>query len=315
MSAASECRGPWPGPVGGDNFTIHPSERSLLRRRLTIPVFWTMFAPALLAAQSFTCTVPEGSNEGKMLAHYAAPLAFSSLGPGRAMPAGALVIGGDLTWIPSPSGGAASSTGICGFAKSENTGLSPVLPRPRIAIGLGGGVSVEAMYLPPVTVLDATPNMGSVAVAWTRALGREAGALDLTLRAHGTFGHVNGPITCPKKALQQSAPTSPCYGTVPSDDRYEPNVVGAEAALSTTSGGWAWFGGAGYNRISPHLQVGFQGTIGPKDENRVQMSASRVVLFAGGAYAVVRDVDFTAQVYSVPEDVTTGRVGILWRLR
>ena len=293
-----------------------------MRHRLPLIVLGFVVAPAAIAAQSFTvaqsfftCTVPASSAEGKMLAHFAAPLAFSPLGPGKVLPLGAFVIGGDLTWLPEPSGSTATSSGICGFAKSENTGLSPVLPRPRIAIGLGGGFSIEAMYLPPVTVLDATPNMGSVALAWTHALGAALGTFDLTLRVHDTFGHVDGPITCPRKALQQSAPSQPCYGTVPSDDRYEPNVLGAEAALSTTTGSWSWFGGAGYSKLDPRFKVGFQGTIGARDENRVQMSASRLVLFGGGAYAASRSVDLTAQLYSVPEDATTGRVGIRWRLR
>ena len=299
----------------GDTFTHPLPERTLLRRLLTLLALGITPGPVAVLAQSFTCTVPARSNEGRMLAHFAAPLAFSANGPGRALPAGTIVLGGDLTWIPAPSGGSASSSGLCGFSKPEHTGLSPVFPRPRIAVSLGGGVSVEAMYLPPVTVLDATPNMGSVAVAWTRDLGETAGAVGLTLRAHGTFGHVNGPVTCPRSALQQSAPSAPCYGTVPSDDRYAPNVLGAEASLSTIRGAWAWFGGAGYNRSSPHFQVGFQGTVGPKDENQVQLSVNRVAVFAGGAYAVTRRVDLTAQVYSVPEDATTGRVGILWRLR
>lgn len=286
-----------------------------MRRCSTMIAICTLVAPAVLAAQGFTCTVPAASNEGKMLAHFAALLAFSAPGPARALPAGAIVLGGDLTWLPEPSSGVGQSSGICGFQKSEHTGLSPVLPRPRVTVGLGGGLSIEAMYLPPVTVLDATPNMGSLALAWTHGLGTTDGALDLTLRAHGTFGHVNGPITCPTSALQQSAAAKPCYGTAASDDRYQPNVLGAEASLSTVSGAWAWFGGVGYNKIDPHFQVSFQGIIGPRDQNRVQMSASRVALFGGGAFAATSGVDLTAQLYSVPEDATTGRVGFRWRLR
>ena len=286
-----------------------------MRRCATLIAISILVVPAVVAAQGFTCEVPAGSNEGKMLAHFAALLAFSAPGPGTALPAGAVVLGGDLTWLPEPSGSVNQSSGICGFRKSEHTGLSPVLPRPRVTVGVGGGLSVEAMYLPPITVLDATPNMGSVALAWTRALRPRGRSLDLTLRAHGTFGHVNGPITCPKSALQQRSAAQPCYGTVASNDRYEPNVLGVDAALSSHSGAWSWFGGAGYNSIDPHFQVGFQGTIGPKDENRVQMSAGRVALFGGGAYAVTSGVDLTAQLYAVPGDAATGRVGFRWRLR
>lgn len=250
-----------------------------------------------------------------MLSFFAVPLAFSAQGPLTRIPVGSVVLAGDLAWVPKPSATLARSSGVCGFQKSENTGLASVFPRPRVIVGLPGGLSVEATYLPPVTVQDATPNFGSLAVAYTSEAPVLPGHLNLALRAHATFGSVKGPITCPRSGLQTSSPTGNCYGNQPSADTYEPNVRGVEAATSARTGAIGWYAGAGWSQLTPHFQVDFTSLSNSVDHNTVDVTLSRVSLFAGGSWQWTPAVTLSAQVYSVPDDATTGRLGIAWRLR
>jgi hypothetical protein len=275
-----------------------------------------MAALVLLGASqtvSAQCKPPANSNEAKLLAFYSVPLAFSAEGTGR-LPAGAVIITGELTYVPTAPASISQPT-LCYPAKGEHSGLASVLPRPRIAVGLGNGFSVEAAYLPPITVSNATANLGAMAVAWSSPARFIGGVLDLTLRAHATVGYVDGPITCPQSALQQTAPGQPCYANTPSKDRYAPNVTGGEVMVGSHVSSLGWYAGAGYTSLSPHFRVGDKSLDGFVDNTTVDVTLSRVTAFAGASYAVSRRLEFTAQLYSVPEDVTTGRLGINWRVR
>jgi hypothetical protein len=224
-----------------------------------------------------------------------------------------VAIGLDVTAVPSPPS-SITVVDVCYTQKSEHTGLSNVLPRPRIAIGLGAGFSVEAMYLPPITISEATANMGSVALAWATPLGATSG-INLTLRAHATFGEVQGPITCPRSALQQANPAGVCWGNTPSKDTYRPNVTGAEAGVSSSTGALRWFGGVGFSSLMPRFEVGFTSLNGSTDNTRVHVDLTRFTAFAGLGYELSKSFELSAQLYSVPQDMTTGRVGLSWRLR
>lgn len=285
-----------------------------MRRSLYAALLGAAFSPIALQAQ-VECVAPKNSNVAKMLAWFGGPLAFAAQGPVQRLPRGAVIIAGDLTWVPTPPA-SITRTDVCYTPKSEHTGLSPVFPRPRIIVGLGGGISFEAMYLPPVTVADATPNMGSVALAWAAPVGGAARHLDFTLRAHATFGQVQGPITCPKDAIQQSSPSGVCWGARESKDTYRPNVIGGEVGLaSSATGPFRWFGGVGVASLMPRFQVGFTFVNGIVDNTKVRVDLTRLSAFGGFGYAMTKAVELTAQVYSVPEDATTARVGLSWRLR
>jgi len=286
-----------------------------MRRPILAALLGAVLAPAGAAAQ-FECKVAPSSPEAKMLAWYAGPLAFAALGPAARLPFGAVVLGGDLTYVPSPPSSARKSSGTCfPTPKSEHTGLAPVFPRPRIIVGLGGGLTLEGMYLPPVTVADATPNMGSVALGWVGPLGSAAGGLLLSLRAHATFGQVQGPIVCPKDAIQQANLAQPCWGSTPSKDTYRPNIIGGEVAVATSTGRLNAYGGLGYASLTPRFQVDFTFQDGKKDRTKVRIDVTRVSIFGGLGYALTKSVELTAQLYSVPEDATTARAGLSWRLR
>jgi hypothetical protein len=277
----------------------------------------------LLAVQqqaAAQCRVRGDSNEGKLLAFYTAPIAFSMATAPQEMPPGSIRIGAEAEYIPKPDP-AIEQTGACFTQKSENTSLSPVFGRPRITIGGPFGFAFEAAYLPPVTIARAKPNLFSFAVSRTHhlAFGPAISGTTLMFRAHGTFGNVKGAITCPRSALQQTSASSPCYGTNPSNDTFHPNMFGGEiaAGFAPGSGGISFYAGAGANKIDPHFQVGFTDGNGAVDMTQVELEKplTRASVF-GGVTAVLRQIlDVGAQVYSVPSDATLFRLngGIRFR--
>ena len=279
-------------------------------RRGLLMVAASVFAQANAFAQ---CKVDSKSNEGKLLAFYTAPIVFSMATAPEVLQPASIRIGAEGEYIPKPNP-SIEQTGSCFAQKSENTSLSPVFGRPRVTIGGPMGLAFEAAYLPPVTIAHATPNLFSFAVSHSHhfASGPAASGTTLSLRFHGTFGNVKGPITCPRSSLQLTDPTAPCYGSNPSKDTFHPDMFGGEAALGFVPGGGllSWYGGAGANRIDPHFQVGFTNANGEVDQTKVELRQPlwRPTLF-GGLTAAVRNVfDVGAQVYSVPTDATLFRL-------
>src|SRR4051812_46689242 len=221
-----------------------------MRRGLLI-----LSAIAFVATKSVAqCRVESSSNEGKLLAFYTAPIAFSMATAPEVLPPWSIRLGAEGEYIPKPDQ-AIERTGACFTQKSEKTSLSPVFGRPRITIGGPFGFAFEAAYLPPVTIARAKPNLFSFAVSHAQhfALGPAASGTTLMLRVHGTFGNVKGAITCPRSSLQQSSPSSPCYGTRPSSDTFHPDMFGGEVAagFAPGSGGISFYAGTGANRIDP----------------------------------------------------------------
>jgi len=261
------------------------------------------FGASVSAAQTPTCEPSTSSNEAKLLAFFATPIAFS---PGG-------------TVVPSPSKEIQQPEECYGIKKTENTNLSPVFPRPRVTIGLPGGFLVEGSYLPPIKVADAEPNLGSVAVSRPILLrgNQEQGSVSLLLRGHGTFGHVRGSITCPEKSLQQQDPNAACYGTDPSSDTYNPNMFGVETGLAKESAGnrWGAYVTTGVTWLRPRFQVGFQYTNAAFDDTKISVDMTRFALGAGSWYRVGTSAAVTAELYSVPADATTFRLGGVYTFR
>jgi hypothetical protein len=272
-----------------------------------------------LSEANAQCRVSSGSNEGKLLAFYTAPLVFSMATAPEVMRPASIRIGLEGEYVPKPDP-AIEQTGACFTQKSEHTSLSQFFGRPRITIGGPFGLALEAAYLPPVTIANATPNLFSFAVSHAHhfSAGSMASGATLLLRIHGTFGSVKGPITCPSSQLQNTDPSAPCYGNTPSEDTFHPDMFGGEiaAGFSPGQGALSLYGGIGANRIDPHFQVGFTGITGTdRTEVVLDDAVTRATIFGGLSAILGRIFDVGAQVYSVPADVTLFRVmgGIRFR--
>jgi hypothetical protein len=285
-------------------------------RRLTLGAVLTGAAlalhPAVAAAQ---CRPGEDSNEAKLLAHYSAPITFApQTGPGFGRHR--IILGADLTYIPKPDP-ALERTGTCFMPKKESTQLSPVFPRPRLSIGLPLGIGVEIGYLPPVRVAGAKANLLSGALSITRPLvSGSAHPIVAAARIHATRGYVNGAITCSDDAIQQTDPNAACYGSEKSNDTFRPNMWGIDGSVGRAfmEGRLGLYAGGGYTWLAPRFRVGFDQLDGFHDRTRVEVDLQRASVFGGATYHLAGIWSATAQVYSVPVDVTLFRLGATARL-
>lgn len=264
-----------------------------------------------LVAQRVTCRPSADSNEAELLTRYAVPLTFGAALPSGALRPGAVAIALETTWLPTPPSDVRRS-GECYLDKAENTTLSPVLPRPRIAVGLPAGLTAEASLLPPVTVADATPFLAGLALSYARSMNAST---SVHARLHGTLGYVDGPVTCSRNALQND-PTQPCFGDTPSSDRYAPNAIGAEL-LATRAFGTNWSAqlGVGAVHARPQFDVNFTNAFGVVDNTRIRFEDTRASLTAGVARRVHERAAIGVVGYVVPGRTSTVRLTGQWTLR
>ena len=278
------------------------------------------FSGSVARAQlNYTCTPPKESNEAKLLAFFATPIAFSPGGIVQGLTPWQVRVGFEASYVPSPSKEMQQPEACYTVKKTENTNLSPVFPRPRVTIGLPGGLLLEGSYLPPIKVADATPNLGSFALSWPHRLSGddEHGSLSMLLRAHATMGKVEGAITCPEKDLQTDDPSAACYGTSESSDTYKPNMFGGEVGLAKQSAGdrWGAYASTGVTWLRPRFEVGFQYLDGVYDDTKISVDLTRFALGAGAWYRLGAGTAVTGELYSVPADATTFRIGAAYTFR
>jgi hypothetical protein len=257
---------------------------------------------APLAAQS-VCRPSASSNEAKTLASFSVPLAFGPATAPEILPG--LWLGLEGAYLPKVDLATATPT-ICRPGQGPlNTDLLFALPRPRIGLPLPFGLALQASWIPPLRVGGTKANLFGF------SLGKSFGRLDglvAEIRAHGTFGSIRGPITCDDAALAD--PTSECFQGTRSDDKYSPNIFGADFSL-----GWTMVGGrlrpylgGGYNRLEPRVQVNFTNQFGMVDSTRIEVNLNRAAVFGGATWQLADRLGVAAEVYAVPADAVTARL-------
>jgi hypothetical protein len=254
-----------------------------------------------LAAQ--VCRPSTSSNEAKTLAIFSVPLAFGPATAPEILPG--LRVGLEGAYLPKVDRATATPT-ICRPGKGpENTDLLFAVPRPRISLPLPFGLALQASWIPPVRLAGVKANLFGF------SLGKSFGRLDglvAAIRAHGTFGSIRGPITCDDAELGD--PTSECFQGTRSDDRYSPNIFGADFSLGWTMAGGRLrpYVGGGYNRLEPRFQVNFTNQFGAVDSTRVEVNLNRGVVFGGATWQLTDRLGVAAEVYAVPADAVTARL-------
>lgn len=260
------------------------------------------------------CRPPADSHEARLLAFYEAPVLFAMAAAPERLAPGSLSIGGEAIPVPSPDP-LLTHPSFCYQYTTNNTKLAPLFGRPRIVLGLPSGFALEGSYVPPVSVSSARVTLGSLAVSRTQSVSLGRGSVLLQLRAHGTLGRIQGPITCPRASLQLRDEAAPCYGTVPSRDSYDPRSLGIEAAASTHLGRLDVFAGGGANRLDPRFRAGFTDGLGNVDHTTVDVALVRGVGYGGATLHLRHDLAISGQLYVVPADVSTVRLGVAYRVR
>jgi hypothetical protein len=256
---------------------------------------------APLAAQS-VCRPPTSSNEAKTLAIFSVPLAFGPATAPEILPG--LRVGLEGAYLPKVDPATATAT-VCRPGKGpENTDLLFALPRPRIGLPLPFGLALQASWIPPVRVAGVKANLFGFSLA--KSFGRLDG-LVAAIRAHGTFGSIRGPITCDDAALADA--TSECFQGTRSDDKYSPNIFGADVSVGWTMAGGRLrpYVGGGYNRLEPRFQVNFTNQFGNVDSTRIEVNLNRAVVFGGATWQLATRLGVSAEVYAAPADAVTAR--------
>jgi len=259
---------------------------------------------APLAAQS-VCRPSASSNEAKTLAIFSVPLAFGPATAPEILPG--LWVGLEGSYLPKVDPATATPT-ICRPGEGPlNTDFLFALPRPRIGLPLPFGLALQASWIPPVRIAGAKANLFGF------SLGKSFGRLDglvAAIRAHGTFGSIRGPITCDDTALAD--PASECFQGTRSDDKYSPNIFGADFSL-----GWTMVGGklrpyvgGGYNRLQPRFQVNLTDRFGTVDSTRIEVNLNRGVVFGGANWQLADRLGVAAEVYAAPADAVTARLAV-----
>lgn len=267
--------------------------------------------PSSILAQG-DCFPPDDSNEAKTFAIFAVPFAFAPATAPAPMEAWTARIALEASYLPNVDDETATPT-VCRPGKGpENTDFGSLVPRPRVILVLPGGIGLEVSWIPPVRVRDAEPNLFGFALGKNFRLGE--GGMVLGLRLHATTGSIHAPITCDEAALQDS--NSECFNGTRSNDKFQPNAFGAEAAVGWSLGGGRVqpFLGAGVNLLRPRFQVNFTNQFGQLDNRRVEVDLKRAALFAGASWYPVPRLGITGQIYSAPSDAVTGRVTVSYGL-
>jgi hypothetical protein len=285
------------------------------------PMRWILIEVALvvglvgqLSGQA-ACRPPASSNEAKILANFAVPLAFAPLAAPAPVRTGSLRFTLEGSYLPTLDAATRTAT-ICRPGKGpEATDLLFAFPRPRVAVGLPGNLLLEASWIPPVRLNGVKANLGGVALARGFGLGQRPGIPMLGIRLHASFGLVEAPITCDDEALADAS--SECYQGTRSNDHYHPGIYGAEASL-----GWLLAGGrvrpyvgGGVNLLRPRFQVQFVNRFGDVDSTRVEVNLTRGVAFAGITWETARGFGVGGEIYAAPADAVTARVALSYAWR
>lgn len=282
-----------------------------LRALPALAALLVLVAPATpVAAQDGTVRVQQvhraGEPEGRLLAYYSAAMLFTSLGattiPGR------WSAGVEATFIPTLS----EAQRRPGIDKPETTNLSPVLPRPRLALRAGGLV-VEGSWIPPITVGDARANLG--ALAMSHRVGRWRG-LTLVPRLSVVAGRVQGAITCNATTAQRGGPdlatyyAAVCHGRE-SDDWFEPRLVAGELLAQRDWGGRAravWLAAGGRVDRS-RFDIGVQRTDGTRDPDHplLKLRDAPMHLTGGARWLLGPRLSTAAEAFYAPVSMFTVR--------
>ena len=247
------------------------------------------------------CRPGSGSNEAKTLALLSVPIAFgAATDPGANL---GFEVGFEGTYLPKVDAATATAT-LCRPGKGpEHTDFLFALPRPRISVPLPGGLELQASWIPPIRVAGVKANLFGFSLA--KVFARRDG-LAAAIRAHAAVGSIRAPITCDQEAVAD--PGSECVRGTLSDDKFSPNVYGADVSVGLAGGALRPYVGGGYNRLQPHFRVNFRNQFGSVDSTRVEVDLNRAVVFGGASWYFRDRLAVTGEVYAAPADAITARL-------
>ena len=264
-----------------------------------------LLIPTLAWAQG-DCFPAKDSHEAQVFGIFSVPLAFGPATAPAAVAPWHVRLSVETSYLPNIDDSTATPT-VCRPGKGpENVDFGALLPRPRVALGLPSGFTLEASFIPPIKVNEAEPKILGV------ALGKQFALRGMTvgIRAHVTTGVIHAPVTCDEEAVRD--PLSECFNGPESNDEFHPNIFGGDASLGWSLGGGRFqpYLGAGFNVLHPRFRVNHTDQFGQVDRRRVEVDLNRAVLFAGASWYPKPRLGVSGQIYSAPADAVTGRVSV-----
>ena len=281
-----------------------------------------------------------GAPEAKLMLYYSSTVAFSPLGTAFGAASEPVVAAGvvasretmvavitprvprieasvELSYLPHLS----AEQRTTGSDKPEATNLAPLFARPRVAIRLPAGFSVEGSWIPPVRVFDVKANLFAGAIARSFTLPSR---VRLVPRASFVGGRVEGPITCNRESMTAGSAALAtyfsriCYSN-DSRDYFEPRHISGELLLTRPALG---------GRLHPYVSAGARnertrfdiGVIKPdgtrdQDQPLLEVKTTRAYGTAGTSWLGPLGTRLAAELYYAPGSVVTvrGLAGVrLW---
>jgi hypothetical protein len=134
--------------------------------------------------------------EAWSLEYFASASLLTELGPPPSSP---IHLGVEVDWLP-PLGQMQNDVGYIGI-KTEALNRTPVIARPRLAIGLPQGFSLQLAWVPPVYLNGARANL----LSFSASRAFKANDFTLSVTALGQVGDVKGDFTCAQSVIDDPA--------------------------------------------------------------------------------------------------------------
>lgn len=279
-----------------------------------------LLAAALPLAAQNDCTLghlPDDSHEAEIFKIRGAATAFGRASAPSAYHPGAVVLMMEATTLQTIDAATATPTYCRPGKPAENVNLMSVLPRPRVIFATLDGVTVEASWIPPITVNDVKANVLGFALA--RSI--TAGPGVLSIRGAATLGEIRAPITCTEEqiAVDPSDPsaTECAGGAEPSNDLYKPNSFSIDLTYGWVfaEGAFRPYVGGGANFLRPRFQVDFVDQFSVRQDQKVETNMTRPAFFAGATWVPASRIGLTGEYYVDPGTAWTARFSLQYILK
>ncbi len=257
-------------------------------------VFFFLLAAGWRAAAQ---QIDFNSPEAWALKYFSAVTTFTAIGPPVFRQPGAIDFGLEGGWIPHLS----ESQRLVGFGGTalEDLNKLAVYGRPRLTVGLPGGFSAEAGWVPPVGINGQRTNLFDAALERPFFVGDSWATGG---RLYGQVGHSKGDYTCSEDVVAQppGSPGNPKNCDARSTDSATLDNVGAAltGGVKVGGGGNIHFAvGGTYNDLV--FQVGaFTG--GKPDNTRLATHGWTGWVAAGAGWPLGKTASIAAEAFYSP---------------
>lgn len=284
---------------------------------------YTLLAVALtavvspLAAQAPDCTLghlPDRTNEAEIFRVRGASTVFARVSSPLSLREHGVILLFEGTQLPNIDAATATPTYCRSGKPPEHVNIFPVLPRPRMILGLADEFALEVSWVPPIRVNGVKADLVGLALARTVPMGPGL----VSIRGNATFGEIRAPITCTQAQIDPGSGVSECAGGAkPSDDHFKPNSYGLDLSYGWPVAGGKlrpYVGGA-VNWLRSRFQVDFTDSTNFHYDQKVEGNYRRLALFGGASWYPTTRWGLTGELFTDPGTTVVGRMGVAYAVK